>query len=95
MLPKTLSHLSFLSALGVALAFGVPLVLAATSSASDGTTIVNGQLFTSGLAIVDSPQPNTPEGGGELLHSYYFHSDTIAPSLLSSYQYQSSLQDTD
>jgi hypothetical protein len=26
--------------------------------------IVNGQIFTPGIAIVDSPQPNTPLGGG-------------------------------
>ncbi|RFU31301.1 hypothetical protein B7463_g5015, partial [Scytalidium lignicola] len=25
--------------------------------------IVNGQIFTPGIAIIDSPQPNTPEGG--------------------------------
>lgn len=27
--------------------------------------IVNGQIFTPGIAIVDSPQPNTPLGGGK------------------------------
>jgi hypothetical protein len=27
-------------------------------------TIVNGQLYTPGLAIVDAPQPYTPLGGG-------------------------------
>jgi len=27
-------------------------------------TIINGQIFTPGLAIVDAPQPNTPLGGG-------------------------------
>ena len=27
--------------------------------------IINGQIFTPGIAIVDSPQPNTPEGGGQ------------------------------
>lgn len=27
-------------------------------------TIINGQIFTPGLAIVDAPQPGTPEGGG-------------------------------
>lgn len=26
--------------------------------------IVNGQIYTPGIAIVDAPQPNTPEGGG-------------------------------
>jgi hypothetical protein len=28
-------------------------------------TIINGQIFTPGLAIVDAPQPNTPLGGGK------------------------------
>ncbi|CAG8089490.1 unnamed protein product [Penicillium nalgiovense] len=28
-------------------------------------TIVNGQIYTPGLAIVDAPQPNTPLGGGK------------------------------
>jgi hypothetical protein len=27
-------------------------------------TIINGQIFTPGLAIIDAPQPNTPLGGG-------------------------------
>jgi hypothetical protein len=30
-------------------------------------TIINGQIFTPGLAIVDAPQPNTPLGGSELI----------------------------
>jgi hypothetical protein len=35
-------------------------------------TIINGQIFTPGLAIVDAPQPNTPLGGGTFLspHSH-------------------------
>lgn len=28
-------------------------------------TIVNGQVYTPGLAIIDAPQPFTPEGGGQ------------------------------
>lgn len=39
--------------------------------------IVNGQIYTPGIAIVDAPQPNTPLGGGKYspipasgLHSY-------------------------
>lgn len=28
-------------------------------------TIINGQVFTPGLAIIDSPQPYTPLGGGK------------------------------
>lgn len=31
-------------------------------------TIVNGQVYTLGLAIVDAPQPNTPLGGGRFTH---------------------------
>jgi hypothetical protein len=27
-------------------------------------SIINGQIFTPGIAIVDAPQPNTPLGGG-------------------------------
>lgn len=27
--------------------------------------IVNGQIFTPGIAIVNAPQPNTPLGGGK------------------------------
>jgi hypothetical protein len=30
----------------------------------DNFTIINGQIFTPGLAIIDAPQPYTPEGGG-------------------------------
>jgi hypothetical protein len=41
--------------------------LATIAHAQDGFTITNGQIFTNGLVIVDSPQPNTPMGGGELL----------------------------
>ena len=29
-----------------------------------GFTIVNGQVYTPGLAIIDAPQPYTPLGGG-------------------------------
>jgi hypothetical protein len=28
-------------------------------------TLVNGQVYTPGLAIIDAPQPNTPLGGGK------------------------------
>jgi hypothetical protein len=30
--------------------------------------IVNGQIYTPGIAIVDAPQPNTPLGGGIVSH---------------------------
>ena len=32
--------------------------------------IINGQIFTPGIVIVDSPQPNTPMGGGMFPPSY-------------------------
>ncbi|OBT68884.1 hypothetical protein VE03_02035 [Pseudogymnoascus sp. 23342-1-I1] len=38
------------------------LMLAATAH-GENFTIINGQIFTPGLAIVDAPQPNTPLGG--------------------------------
>lgn len=47
--------------LSVALA---ALALAARAR-SENFTIINGQIFTPGLAIVDAPQPNTPLGGGK------------------------------
>lgn len=31
--------------------------------------IINGQIFTPGIAVVDAPQPNTPLGGGMVLPS--------------------------
>ena len=33
-------------------------------------TIVGGQVFTPGLAIVDAPLPFASEGGGESLHPF-------------------------
>ncbi|KAI9036512.1 uncharacterized protein KD926_001723 [Aspergillus affinis] len=42
-------------------------------------TVVNGQIYTPGLAIVDAPQPNTPLGGGKyrfVLLSHDSSSDT-------------------
>lgn len=49
------------SSLSAALA---ALMLAATAH-GENFTIINGQIFTPGLAIVDAPQPNTPLGGGK------------------------------
>jgi hypothetical protein len=34
--------------------------------------IVNGQIWTPGIVLVDAPQPNTPLGGGELFHTVLF-----------------------
>lgn len=40
------------------------------SQQNDGNfTIVGGQIYTPGLAIIDSPQPFTPEGGGTITFS--------------------------
>lgn len=39
-------------------------------------TIVNGQIYTPGLAIVDAPQPYTPLGGGKLTR----HKTSFNPS---------------
>ncbi|KAK6380675.1 hypothetical protein LTS17_004875 [Exophiala oligosperma] len=36
------------------------------SGSDQDFTIINGQIFTPGLAIVDAPQPGTPEGGDSL-----------------------------
>lgn len=53
---------------------GTILILSSIShtarSENGGFTIVNGQIFTPGLAILDSPQPFTPLGGGEFSSRY-------------------------
>jgi hypothetical protein len=41
------------------------LGLVLLSRAVNAQQIVNGQIYTPGIAIVDAPQPNTPLGGGE------------------------------
>lgn len=52
----------------------VALILAATAQ-GENFTIINGQIFTPGLAIVDAPQPNTPLGGGKF--SNFFTRNSI------------------
>jgi hypothetical protein len=42
--------------------------LALLAAAAQAQQIVNGQIYTPGIAIVDAPQPNTPLGGGKYLH---------------------------
>ncbi|KAK5033444.1 hypothetical protein LTS07_003747 [Exophiala sideris] len=42
------------------------LILAWYLHSVEGITIVNGQIYTPGLAIIDAPQPGTPEGGDYL-----------------------------
>ncbi len=49
--------------------FRVACVLAGAARSLNAQQIVNGQIYTPGIAIVDSPQPNTPLGGGESLNS--------------------------
>ncbi|KIY03588.1 uncharacterized protein Z520_00279 [Fonsecaea multimorphosa CBS 102226] len=39
------------------------LIFTACAHATANFTIVNGQIYTPGLAIIDAPQPFTPEGG--------------------------------
>jgi hypothetical protein len=46
--------------------FGIRiLALGLLTRGLNAQQIVNGQIFTPGIAIVDAPQPNTPLGGGE------------------------------
>ncbi len=40
------------------------LLLAARTASGQNFTEAGGQIFTPGFAIVDSPQPGTPLGGG-------------------------------
>ncbi|KAL3419201.1 hypothetical protein PVAG01_09423 [Phlyctema vagabunda] len=42
------------------------LALCCLYSTLDAQTVINGQVFTPGIAIVDAPQPNTPLGGDTL-----------------------------
>ncbi|TVY41869.1 hypothetical protein LOCC1_G007384 [Lachnellula occidentalis] len=42
------------------------LVLSVLARCLNAQSIINGQIFTPGIAIVDAPQPNTPLGGDAL-----------------------------
>jgi hypothetical protein len=44
------------------------LALGVLASCLNAQQIVNGQIYTPGIAIVDAPQPNTPLGGGIVAH---------------------------
>ncbi|KAH8773107.1 hypothetical protein F5882DRAFT_441619 [Hyaloscypha sp. PMI_1271] len=46
--------------------FGFMVAVALSARCLNAQQIVNGQIFTPGIAIVDSPQPNTPLGGDHL-----------------------------
>jgi hypothetical protein len=48
--------------------FQFSICLALLARCLNAQQIVNGQIFTPGIAIVDAPQPNTPLGGGESLN---------------------------
>lgn len=50
--------------IGTALLLGSLSLSSAEEQDNAGFTIVNGQIYTYGLAIIDAPQPFTPEGGG-------------------------------
>jgi len=54
-----LTHLT-----GAALLFTSFCASSTLEQNSANFTIVGGQIYTPGLAIIDSPQPFTPEGGG-------------------------------
>jgi hypothetical protein len=41
------------------------IVLGILGEVVNAQQIVNGQIYTPGIAIVDAPQPNTPLGGGK------------------------------
>jgi hypothetical protein len=41
------------------------LLLPLLAGWSKAQAIVNGQIYTPGIVLVDAPQPNTPLGGGE------------------------------
>lgn len=45
------------------------LPLLAAPALGQNFTISNGQIFTPGFAVLDSPQPGTPMGGG-MAHTY-------------------------
>ncbi|EFX01840.1 hypothetical protein CMQ_8306 [Grosmannia clavigera kw1407] len=60
------------------------LLAPAQSSALD-FTVAGGQIFTPGFAIVDSPQPGTPLGGGKFFSSF-------SPPFISSPNLSDSLQ---
>jgi hypothetical protein len=40
------------------------IIIADIEKSSMAFTIINGQIYTPGLAIIDAPQPYTPLGGG-------------------------------
>jgi len=48
-------------------AMNIILVLALLVGGSHCQQIINGQVYTPGIAIVNAPQPNTPLGGGKSL----------------------------
>ncbi len=44
---------------------GLVLLAAAGMASGLNFTIAGGQIFTPGMAVLDSPQPGTPLGGGQ------------------------------
>lgn len=56
----------FCATVAVVVAAVLGLAVQAAGEDNKGNiTVVNGQVYTPGLAIVDAPQPFTPLGGGE------------------------------
>ena len=63
---------SFVSLFAMRSTCGILAGLAFQAGSSYTQEIINGQIFTPGIAIVDAPQPNTPLGEGNLIRSYRF-----------------------
>lgn len=49
--------------------WGLLIAYLITDILAQGLAVINGQIFGAGLAIYNSPQPNTPMGGGEYFPS--------------------------
>ncbi|KAI0079574.1 hypothetical protein K474DRAFT_1591678 [Panus rudis PR-1116 ss-1] len=90
MVPVHLTFIPFLTVLcNFRLYFALCLLLVCVSEVSltFAQTIVNGQIFTNALAILDSPQPNTPlplaidvSGNGKLLQAASFPNSGLSTS---------------
>lgn len=65
--PSSPSSFFFELSSHLAMMFQFSLVLSLLARCLNAQNIINGQIFTPGIAIVDAPQPNTPLGGGMFL----------------------------
>jgi hypothetical protein len=69
--------------------FSVAFVLAGAARCLNALQIVNGQIYSPGIAVVDSPQPNTPLGGGESLNTEFFRMLQDADGIQTTYKLRS------